>query len=96
MQAEHARNAGAIEIHIQETDSSMLTGQREGEVHGRHAFSDAAFAAHHDQLVLNAGHAGLHLLHLFGNLRNDLSVVGIPQPAQNGFQILVSGHGDAF
>jgi hypothetical protein len=30
------------------------------------AFADSAFAAHHDQLVLDPGHAGLHLPHLVG------------------------------
>src|SRR4029079_11068026 len=91
-QAEHARNTGAVEINIQETDTSLLASEGEGEIHGRHAFADAAFAAHHDQLVLDAGHAGLHLFHLFGDLLNDFGVVGVPEPAQNVFQVFVVSH----
>ena len=70
----------------------MLTGQGEGQVHGRHALTDTTFPAHDDQLVLDAGHAGLHLLHLLRNLLNDLGVVGVPQPAQNSFQIFFRSH----
>ena len=84
MQAQHAGNAGAIEVHIQETHTRMLTRQGESEVDGRHTFPYPAFAAHDDQLVLDASHTGLDLLHLLGNLRHDLGVVGILESAEDG------------
>ncbi len=70
----------------------MLTGKGEGQVDGRHALTDSAFPAHDDQLVLDAGHAGLDLLRLLRNLLDDLGVVGIPQPAKNSFQIFFRSH----
>ena len=92
MQAQHPGNARAVEIHIQEANPRMLARQGESEVDGRHTFPDAAFAAHDDQLVLDASHTGLDLLHLFGNLRHDLGVVGILEFAEDGFQVLLNGH----
>jgi len=96
MQAQHAGNAGAIEVHIQKTNARMLARQGESEVDGRHTFPDPAFATHNDQLVLDARHPGLHLLHLLGNLRHNLGVVGILEFAEDGFQVLFNGHCDAF
>jgi len=69
-----------------------LTGEREREIHGCHALADSALAAHDHQLVLDAGHAVLHLLHLFGNLLHDLGVVGITELAENRLQILFRSH----
>ena len=62
------------------------------EIDGGHTLTDAAFTAHHDQLVLDAGHAGLHLLHLLGDLLNDLGVVGIAELSQNCLEILFRSH----
>ena len=96
MQTQHAGNTGAVEVDIQETNARMLTRQGQREVDGRHTFPDPAFAAHDYQLVLDASHTGLDLLHLFGNLRHDLGVVGILEFAEDGFQVLLNGHCDAF
>ena len=83
--SQHAGDARAIKIDIQQADFRALARKREGQIDGRHAFADSAFAAHHDQLVLDPGHAGLHLPHLVGDLLNDLRVVRIFELAQDGF-----------
>jgi hypothetical protein len=94
VQAEHTRNAGTIEIDIQESYMGMLARQGESQIDGRHTLPDAAFAAHHNQLMFDAGHPRLDLFHLLGDLRNDLGVVGVLQFAQDGLQVFVSGHMD--
>src|SRR5688572_5894497 len=70
----------------------MLAGKGKGKIHGRHAFPDSALPAHDHQLMLDAGHASLHLLHLVGNLSDDLGVVGIAKPAENSLQVFFISH----
>jgi len=95
MQTQHAGNTGTIEVDIQETNTCMLARQGKREVDGRHTFPDPPFATHDDQLVLDASHTGLDLLHLVGNLRHNLGVVRILEFAEDGFEVLLNGHWDA-
>ena len=90
MHPQHARHAGSVEVHIEQADFVAEAGQRQRQVHRRHALADAAFAAHDHELVLDPGHAGLDLLHLLGDLLDDLGVVAVLQPAEDRFEVFVS------
>ena len=91
MHPEHARHAGAIEIHVQHADLVSEAGQRQSQVHGGHALPHAALPAHDHELVLDAGHALLDLPCLLRDLLDDFRVVGVLELAQDRFQIFL-GH----
>src|SRR5215203_3538306 len=92
MKSEHPRYAGAIEIHIEQPNLGTLPGKGQSEIDGRHALTDPALAAHHHELMLNAGHAGVDLLGLLGNLLDDFGVVRILQFSEDRLQILLRRH----
>jgi hypothetical protein len=83
METQHARHTRPVEVDVQESDFRSAPGERQPEVDRGHTFADPAFAAHHDQLILDAGHPGLDLSHLVGNLLDDLGVIRILQFPEN-------------
>src|SRR5207253_5731583 len=89
--AQHLRHARSVEVDVEHADLIPLTREGEREIHGGHALADAAFPAHHNELVANPGHPVFHRLHLFGDLLDHFGVVGILQTTKNVFKILRHG-----
>src|SRR5581483_979210 len=92
LDAEHPRNAGAVEIDVEDADLVPLPGEGDGEVGGGHALSDPSLAAHHDDFSLDLTHPDFDLKRLVDQLLHHLGVIGELDLFQDGFQIFFGRH----